>query len=137
MSKTIFIIDDDPVFSFIVEKMMIKVDSTLTIILCKDGKIGLEKIFGHQGDLSECIVLLDINMPVLDGWGFLDQIQSEQFSEYHNIPLYILSSSTDKVDIERSSQHLIVKKFYCKPLSSVDIVEILNFNFNTIQSERF
>lgn len=132
MSKTILIIDDDLLVHLIVEKMMSKIDSTLTFISCEDGKVGLERLIEHQGNRSECIVLLDLNMPVLDGWGFLDEIQSAQFNDYQNITLYILSSSTDKVDIERARQYSIVKKFYHKPLSSVDIAEILKFKINNI-----
>lgn len=128
MSKTIFIIDDDPLINFIVEKMMSKVDSTLTFIKCADGKVGLEKLFGYQGNLSDCIILLDLNMPVLDGWEFLNEIQPTQFNDYHNITVNILSSSTDKIDIEKANQYSIVKKFYHKPLSIDDIKEILNPN---------
>lgn len=128
MSRTILIIDDDPLLHLIIKKMMNKIDSTLTFISCKDGKVGLEKLLAHQGDLSECIILLDLNMPVLDGWRFLYEIQSSQLDDYQNITLFILSSSTDKIDIERARQYSIVKKFYHKPLSSVDITEILNFN---------
>lgn len=130
MTKTILIIDDDQLVRLIVKMMMSKIDSTLTFIPCEDGKVGLERLIEHQKIHSECIVLLDLNMPVLDGWGVLDEIQSAQFNDYQNIKLYILSSSTDKVDIERASQYPIVKKFYHKPLSSVDIAEILNFNIN-------
>ena len=132
MSKTILIIDDDQLVRLIVEKMMSKIDSTLTIIPCEDGKVGLERLIERPENHFECIVLLDLNMPVLDGWGFLDEIQSEQFNDYQNITLYILSSSIDKVDIERAKRYSIVKKFYHKPLTSVDIAEILNFNINTI-----
>lgn len=69
MYKTIYIIDDDALVRFIVEKMMSKVDDTLTFIHCENGKVGLEKLFEHKGDFSKCIVILDLNMPVLDGWG--------------------------------------------------------------------
>lgn len=132
MSKTILIIDDDPLVCLIIKMMMSKIDSTLTLIPCEDGKVGLERLIEHQENHSECIVLLDLNMPVLDGWGFLDEIQSAQFNDYQNITLYILSSSTDKVDIERARQYSIVTKFYHKPLRRIDIVEILNFNINNI-----
>lgn len=130
MRKTIFIIDDDPLVRLLIKMMISKIDSTLTLIPCEDGKIGLEKLIEHQGNEFETIVLLDLNMPVVDGWGVLDEIQSPQFNNYQNITLYILSSSTDKVDIERAKQYAIVKKFFHKPLSRINVTEILNFNVN-------
>ncbi|UFH34672.1 response regulator [Flavobacterium acetivorans] len=128
LNKTIYIIDDDPIVRFIIEKMMSKMDRTLIFIHCENGKVGLEKLNGHQGEFSKCIILLDLNMPMLDGWGFLDEIQSRQLNDYKNVALYILSSSTDKPDIERSKKYSIVKKFYHKPLSIADITEILDMH---------
>jgi CheY-like chemotaxis protein len=126
MNKTIFIIDDDPLVRLILEKMMSRVDNSLAFVHCENGKIGLEKLIGYQGKYSDCIVLLDLNMPVLDGWGFLDGIKSENLKDCQFISLYILSSSTDRKDIEKAKQNSMVKKFYHKPLSVSDISEILN-----------
>ncbi|MEB2778297.1 response regulator [Algoriphagus sp. D3-2-R+10] len=128
MNKTVFIIDDDPLLRLIVEKMMGKVYSPLVVIHCENGKVGLNKLKDHLEASSKCIILLDLNMPVLDGWGFLDEIDSSQLSAYQNITLYILSSSIDKSDIERAKQYSCVKKFYHKPLNSNNIIEILNSN---------
>jgi CheY-like chemotaxis protein len=132
MSKCIFIVDDDALVRLIVEKMMTKVDDTLTFFQCDNGKAGLKKLSEYQGDFSDCIILLDLNMPVLDGWGVLDELQSTQHKDYPNITVYILSSSTDKVDIERARQYSCVRKFYHKPLTTVDITEILGFNIDGI-----
>ena len=107
--------------------MMDKFDSSLIFIHCENGKIGLEKLNSHLQISSESIlILLDLNMPVLDGWGFLDEIESNQQIDYNKIRLYILSSSTDKADIEKIAQYPWIRKFYHKPLSSSDIIEILN-----------
>lgn len=126
MNKTIFIIDDDPLIRLIIYKMMNKVDNTLTFVHCENGKIGLEKLKDYQGEFSDCIVLLDLNMPVLDGWGFLDRIESDLLKDLQSLSLYILSSSTDKGDVEKAKQYSIVKKFYHKPLMINNINEILN-----------
>lgn len=106
--------------------MMSRVDDSLTFVHSENGKIGLEKLSEYPGDFSDCIVLLDLNMPVLDGWGFLYRIQSSLLKDYQLLSLYILSSSTDKVDIEKAKHYPLVKKFYPKPLSLDDITKILN-----------
>lgn len=126
MNKTIYVIDDDPLNRLIVEKMMKRVDDSLTFVHCENGKIGLEKMRGYLGNFSDCIVLIDLNMPILDGWGFLDEIHNGLLKDYQIPCLYVLSSSTDKEDIEKAKQYPLVKKFYHKPLSLDDITKILN-----------
>lgn len=128
MNKFILIVDDDLLLHRIVERMMGKMESFLTFIPCENGKVGLDKLRDHLKASSECIILLDLNMPVLDGWGFLDEMQSSQLSANQNLAVYILSSSTDKGDLERAKQYAMVRKFYHKPLNSSDIIEILNSN---------
>ncbi|MCA6439090.1 MAG: response regulator [Chitinophagaceae bacterium] len=127
MNKTILMIDDDELACLIVEKMMHKIDPNLTFIACENGKVGLDTLFENKRDNTICIIILDLNMPVLDGWGFLDVLKTSNFNDDKNLALYILSSSTDKRDIEKAGQYPIVKKFYHKPLSIEDIIEILNF----------
>jgi len=128
MSKTVIIIDDDPLLRLIVERMMVSIDSSLNFISCENGREGLNKLNDHLESASECIVLLDLNMPVLDGWQFLDEVQSRRLSDHPIVTFYILSSSTDKSDIEKSKQYSCVRKFYHKPLTRDDIMEILDRN---------
>lgn len=118
-------VDDDLIVHRIVERLMGKIDSSLIFIPCNNGKVGLEKLYKHYEDSSEYIIILDLNMSVMDGWRFLDKIQSSQLVTYHNISLYILSSSTDKSDLEKAQDYACVKKFYHKPLNIPDIKEIL------------
>ena len=126
MNKIIYIIDDDPIFRFIVESMMGRIDEGLSFIHCENGNIGLEQLSVAQAKSSNCIVLLDLNMPVLDGWDFLDEVQSGFLKDYQLLDIYILSSSTDQNDIEKAKQYSFVKKFYHKPLSKDDIISVLN-----------
>lgn len=66
------------------------------------------------------LIFLDINMPVLDGWGFL-----EAFSHYpeelkKSCSLYILSSSIDEEDFKRAKTNKDVRDFFSKPLKNLD-----------------
>lgn len=126
MIKKVFLIDDDCVLRLMLEKMMHRIDSSLVFIPCENGRIGMDKLNDHFEATDECIILLDLNMPILDGWGFLEEMQAREWSNNPNINLYILSSSTDKSDIERSRKYSCVKKFYHKPLSNKDFNKILD-----------
>lgn len=70
------------------------------------------------------LIFLDINMPVLDGWGFL-----EAFSQYpeelkKSCTLYILSSSIDEEDVKKAKINKDVRDFFSKPLTNVHFEQI-------------
>lgn len=128
MEKEIFIIDDDPIYAFIVSKMINKIDSSLIINQCENGKIGLTKLEYLRNSSHKVVVFLDINMPVLDGWGFLDGIEKSNFYNLQDLIIYIVSSSTDKRDMLKAKQYGFVKGFFHKPLLSEDIKTVIGID---------
>jgi CheY-like chemotaxis protein len=68
------------------------------------------------------VILLDINMPVMDGWEFLDEFEKWNIP----IPIYIVSSSSNSIDLQKSKQYKSVRGFYCKPISIADIQSIVD-----------
>lgn len=69
-------------------------------------------------------VLLDLNMPVMDGFDFLDAIQKELGELVSGIPFSILTSSIDGRDIERAKSYEMVTGYFSKPLTSDHLNEI-------------
>jgi CheY-like chemotaxis protein len=71
------------------------------------------------------ILLLDINMPVINGWQFLEFFEQfdEQVKQYFKI--YMLSSSVDNRDIERAQNCSYVMDFISKPLKKEKVQEII------------
>jgi CheY-like chemotaxis protein len=67
--KELYIIDD-LIFRMIVSKTINKMDSSLVINQCENGAIGLNMLKEQSDANYKIIVLLDINMPVIDGWSF-------------------------------------------------------------------
>ena len=68
------------------------------------------------------VILLDINMPVMDGWEFLEEFEKRNMT----IPVYIVSSSSNSIDLQKSKQYKSVRGFYCKPISTDDIQSIVD-----------
>jgi len=104
------------------------IDCSLIVDQSENGKIGLEKLEKIKNSNHTTIVILDINMPVLDGWGFLDQIEKCHFYNLPQLFIYIVSSSTDESDILKARQYSFIKRFLHKPLSKEDIGTIINLN---------
>jgi CheY-like chemotaxis protein len=124
----IFIIDDDLIQRMIVSKMIKIIDPTLLTTHCENGKIGLDMLEKQSNSNQKIIVLLDINMPVLDGWGFLDQIEKSNFYNLDQLSIYIVSSSIDESDILKANQYGFVKSFLHKPLSREDLSTIIDID---------
>lgn len=70
------------------------------------------------------LIFLDINMPVLDGWGFLDAYTTQFAALHPSTKIFMLSSSVDPADREISLQYDLVVDFVPKPLSKKFIAEL-------------
>lgn len=126
MNKTVLIVDDDPIVRLIIKNMIHNMDRSVNCHQCVNGEVGLTVLETLQNSTDIIVVLLDINMPVLNGWGFLDGLQKINLDSFNKFQLYIVTSSIDESDKIKAQSYPVIKKFYHKPLSKQDITEILN-----------
>lgn len=115
--NTIWLIDDDEIFRFSAEQLMEMVDFTHQVVSFENGEEALEAInrLMRQEISSPDLVFLDVNMPVLDGWQFLDELS--KFDLPANFKIYMLSSSADMADMNQVSKYPVVQKYLLKPIS--------------------
>ena len=119
--KNAMCIDDDPITLKICRKVLISVEFCENVTTCLSADEALNELKSSCGK-KEClpeIIFLDINMPVKDGWQFLREYQ-EQCKGY-SIPVVILSSSIDPLDVEKSEKFRQVIYFIHKPLTAEKI----------------
>lgn len=124
--KKTYIIDDDSIFVFVLKKLLEKHQDFGTVVDFKDGHQALELLLAKDSELP-CVILLDLNMPLLDGWQFLERLEKTQLNSQLNV--FVMSSSIDVTDIEKSKQYSVVKDFISKPINheKLDrIIESLN-----------
>ncbi|MDL5512551.1 response regulator [Arenibacter sp. M-2] len=123
-TNTICIIDDDPIFIFGSKILLRNNDFASDFLICQNGKEALDLIIplieSEQG-LPE-VIFLDLNMPIMDGWEFLEEFG--KLSGKKDVKIYILSSSVDSRDMERASKYNTVNGFIAKPLTDVKIREL-------------
>lgn len=124
-SKVVLIIDDDPIFVFVIQKLFFKIGGDYKIDSIKNGQFGLDHIeeLHRNNQALPDVILLDLNMPMLDGWQFLDEIETKPFKEQLNI--YLTSSTVDPLEHERVRLYKTVKRFVSKPISIEDLELIL------------
>lgn len=126
MKKTVLIVDDDPIVRLVIQRMIHNLDSSVNCLQCDNGAVGLALLKTLQNATDAIVVLLDINMPVLNGWEFLDSLEKINLGPFNKLQLYIVTSSTDESDKLKAQSYSLIKKVYHKPLSKQDIEEILD-----------
>lgn len=126
MHSHILLIDDDYIFRLLTLKMFERLGiPSFRVQECEDGEIGIKAIDKLTNSNEKVIVFLDINMPVLDGWGFLDRLKYNKYYKTENIAIFIVSSSTDESDIIKAKSYNIVHQFIHKPIDLNTIKKLL------------
>lgn len=118
--KQLLIIDDDAVSVLILKKMLSNADFLENPMVFYNGNEALDFFSKNYTSVDTYCVFLDINMPIMNGWGFLDNIQATIHSD--NFMVYLLTSSTSEQEKSKSNDYQCIKKFISKPISK----EILN-----------
>ncbi|HUH27187.1 response regulator [Gelidibacter sp.] len=132
--NTICIIDDDPIFRFGTKKMMETVQFSLKFLVYKNGKDAFDNLLPQLQMNSNVpdVILLDLNMPLMDGWQLLDELVKIPTAK--NIPIYIVSSSVDSRDIKKAKSYKMVSKYIVKPFSVSKIQQLMEELENQGQS---
>jgi response regulator of citrate/malate metabolism len=120
-----YIIDDDSTFVFVLKKLLKKIENFNEIRNIVNGEEAVTVLENHysNGETFPDIIFLDINMPMLDGWQFLEEIEQSNYHQKCNI--YIVSSTIDVNEIEKSKNYASVKGFISKPVLENKLKDIL------------
>ncbi|HEY0895130.1 MAG TPA: response regulator [Sphingobacteriaceae bacterium] len=112
------LIDDDPIQLRLTELLVKRTQAfgQLQIFRTADLALGFLESGDHADELPD-VILLDLNMPVTDGWMFLTRFADILPQLGKTIHIFILSSSIDENEIARSRQYPFVSGFISKPIS--------------------
>jgi CheY-like chemotaxis protein len=125
--KRILLVDDDEISNFINERKLKGSAIADRIDVCISGMRAMQLLqeIVSANDTAPEVILLDINMPIMDGFGFLDEFVKLPDSFISDIKVAMLTSSLEKEEIRRSYEYKNVVDFINKPLSTEKIVALI------------
>jgi len=127
LAKRFLIVDDDPINNILSRKVL---ENSLGQVEVKEFVIPeraleyIESEFEGSQTKERTTLLLDINMPTLTGWEFLETFETFSDPIKNKFNIYILSSSIDPADIQRAKQNPLVIDFIEKPLNKVTLTKM-------------
>ncbi|MBX9734265.1 MAG: response regulator, partial [Chitinophagaceae bacterium] len=115
----ICIIDDDEVYQFTVTKNIQSQKLAKKILVFSDGEEALQFLTANIGDNDAVpdVIFLDINMPIMDGWQFLEKYIHLKPRIGKKVTLYMVSSSVDPADTQRAKAIEEISDYIIKPIT--------------------
>lgn len=127
-SPKICVIDDDKIYQFTTKKIISNAGIKEEVLMFSDAENALDffhKEIQNKDQLPD-IIFLDINMPFMDGWQFLDAF-GEIFPQFpKTIEVFLVSSSVDEADTDRAAKIPIISGYIFKPFTKEKLLDSLS-----------
>jgi response regulator RpfG family c-di-GMP phosphodiesterase len=122
--KKACIIDDDKLYVSLIRMLVRKNKLDVELLVFENGKLAFnyfkEELTKETPRLPE-VILLDLNMPIMDGWEFLEAV--EPFADMLNARLFVVSSTINPVEVRKVNKHKFVTAFMTKPINKDAMVK--------------
>ncbi len=127
----ILLIDDDEPTNFMSKIIIQKADENSIPSVMQNSKSALNILKNESINIEEIpdLIFLDINMPSMNGWDFLDEYKDLEVHKRKNILLYMLTTSMNDDDDVKSKEYSCVNGFMVKPLTVKSYSQIVNKHF--------
>lgn len=126
------IIDDDTIYQFMLTRIINQHKLAESILSFLDGEKAIEYLIENKtkDDKIPDILFLDVNMPIMDGWMFIEEYARIKTEITKKIVVFMLSSSVDPLDIERAGKISEISNYIIKPIKIEEVIRIFD-NYET------
>ncbi|MEQ8217665.1 MAG: response regulator [Arenibacter sp.] len=126
-SLNVCIVDDDDIYQFTMVKTLKSLKLTDSIMVFSDGEEALDFMLDNLHNDKELpdVIFLDIDMPIMDGFQFMEEYIKIKPDLGKKITIYMVSSSVDPVDIERAKKISDITDYMVKPVTHDQLKHIV------------
>jgi CheY-like chemotaxis protein len=120
------IIDDNKIYQFMLTRIINNNNLAESIIAFSDGEKAIQYLTDNKATNENIpdIIFLDVNMPILDGWQFIEEYASIKNEIKKKVVIFMLSSSVNPIDIERASRINEISDYIIKPMKLEELKRI-------------
>jgi CheY-like chemotaxis protein len=119
----VYVVDDDPLYIFSMKKVLKLTEFCNEAKFFKNGQEALDELIPQlEAGVLPDVIFLDISMPLMNGWQFLDHLI--KYPQSKEMKIYIISSSIDPYDTGKSSSYDIVTDYIYKPITIEKMKEL-------------
>lgn len=126
MGLKVLVVDDDPIVVFMHKRLLSKTMPSYEFAIAANGIEALKYIEANADTNFHFLIMLDINMPEMNGYQFLDAIQDLEIADRCHVVM--VTSSIDTFDHEKSQGYRQVLGYFEKPLRAEDCFEIMRLH---------
>ncbi|MCR9166000.1 MAG: response regulator [Nannocystaceae bacterium] len=124
MVSKVLLVDDDPTTNYLHQRVVKKANAEAELAVTTDGREAVEYL-ESEGTAWPELILLDINMPRMNGFEFLEAFRSVSARRREDARIVMVTTSVLPTDRQRALDHDLVEDFKGKPLSVDDARELL------------
>lgn len=126
-NTSICIIDDDAIYQFTIKKTIEQVGFVSDAMFFSNGEEAAKFLNKNASNIETLpdVIFLDINMPVMDGWQFLEEYTSMKYRLKKAIKIYMVTSSPNLLDMERALKISEISEYIIKPITTDKVKEII------------
>lgn len=125
--KSVLLVDDDPTINFVHKLFLTEWEVTDQIYTATNGKEALDFLERNEdfGKHPPSMILLDINMPIMNGFEFLEAYQHIPEENKASVIMAMLTTSLHQKDRERASQFINLDSYLTKPLDKDQLMQVI------------
>jgi CheY-like chemotaxis protein len=125
LPKKILLVDNDETSLYLNQRILNRLNTETEVLTATNGQHALD-IMSKLCGQKTCpeLILLDINMPIMTGFGFLKEFEDVAHQHNSSLKIVLLSSSTHPLDLEEAKKYLKIE-YIEKPLTKEKLLKIL------------